>query len=67
MRVMYIPGYREWIIDIAPGQFRVTISHHKYLIEKIEQPSKELKYIGEYNTLGLALEVMMRYEMEEQE
>ena len=66
MRVMYIPGYREWIIDIAPGQFRVTIFHHKYLVEKIGQPSKELKYIGEYNTLGSALEVLMRYEMEEQ-
>ena len=67
MKVTYHSDFREWIIDIIPGRFRVTIFHHKYLVEKIEQPSKELKYIGEYNTLGSALEVMMRYEMEEQE
>ena len=67
MRVRYLADVKEYMIESQDRRYVIERCNHKCILEEIEWPCNDLSYIGEFNTLGGALEAVMRNEMEEGE
>lgn len=64
MRVRYLADVKEYMIESQDRRYVIERCNHnhKFILEKIEWPCNDLSYIGEFNTLGEALEAVMRNE-----
>lgn len=65
MTAKYISDYKEWLVNSIGRRYIISRSNNVFILEEIEPPCNDLKYISEFNTLGDALEAVMRDEMHE--
>lgn len=65
MKARYIPDCKEWLVDSKGHSYRIGRCESRFILEEIEPPCNDLRYIADFATLGAALEAVMRDEMQE--
>lgn len=63
MNVRYLAEFKEWIADAECRRYRISRLDGHFVLEEIVQPCGEMRYIADFDTLGGALEAVMRDEM----
>ena len=64
MNVKYLSDTDEFLVDSAGRRYRLSYFQAQYLLEEIEPPCNDLRYVQDFKSLGEALESILRNEIE---
>lgn len=65
MNVKYLADTDEFVVDSSGRRYRLSYFERKYVLEEIVPPCSDLEYVKDFESLGEALETLVRTEMEE--